>query len=259
LTIIYPPESFSIYLHILIMVLATIVAIVGLYWGSIAYERKDAKGNPIILKLDPIVKEIIPIGGIILAFLGPFITGVSNSVLDYNVSADVTRNTLKVMINNNGLVSAKNIEIYYNATGTNFSKFVSMPIIKDSMYSNSTELNSKGSGLFFIPVLPPRSETTIITQPESKLKNDTTVTVYVRSEASTGVHNFVALTAAYLIYGLALAYSVIFIILKKWNVSKFYKGVLIVDISAAVAILLVTVLGACDGNINCLISHGLSI
>jgi hypothetical protein len=56
------------------MVLATIVAIVGLYWGSIAYERKDAKGNPIILKLDPIVKEIIPIGGIILAFLGPVIT-----------------------------------------------------------------------------------------------------------------------------------------------------------------------------------------
>jgi hypothetical protein len=256
LTISYPSESFSIDIHILIMIVATIVATVGLFLGA-AVNRRGTAG--VTGGMDAIVKDIIPISGIILAFVGPVVTGVSNPVLDYSVSEDIQDNTLEVKINNYGLVTAKAIEVYFNAPGIKFSTFNSMPMINGTTYLNSTNLKPDGNAVFFISALPPRSETKVTAHTRPGLATTTDVTVYVRSDTSTGVHNLMALTTAYVIYGSALAFSVVYIIWKKWKIKDFYKALLAVDIAAAVVIFLVLLLGACQGNVTCLVSNGSGI
>jgi hypothetical protein len=249
LTISYPAESFSIELHIVVMVVATIVTVVGLILGSVAKGRAaNVQSN-----WDAIVKDIIPISGVILAFAGPIITAVFNPVLDYTVSEDTKNNIFQVKINNYGLVAAKKIEVNFNSLGNNFLKFSSMPLINGNTYLTSEKLKQEGSGLFLIPALPSRSETTISAQFQPNLSNNHDVTVYVRSETSTGVHNIIPLIIAYLAYAIVLTFDAAYIILNKWDIGKTEKIVLaVVNVIAIVVIFCILYFGACEMSGNCL-------
>lgn len=248
----YPAESFSIESHIFIMVVATIVTIVGLIFGLIVSKREKINQG----KYDVIVKDIVPVSGIILALAGPVITAAFNPVLDYSVSEDSTKTGMNVNINNYGLVGAKGIEIYFSTPGKDFVKFISVPIINGTSFTTSEKLGL-GSGIFYIPTLPPRSETQIMAAINSTLESNDKTTVYVRSEKSTGIHQVVPLSYAYMTYSLVIVFDVLFIIGKKWKLDGWSEVVLLIVINLAAAIVIFCILffGFCEGTGNCL-SYG---
>jgi hypothetical protein len=249
--IIYPPESFSVQIHILIMIAATIVTVVGLAVGAGITIRNAKFGG------DVIFKDIIPISGIILALVSPVIAGVFNPALNYNLSKDVQNNTLEVEITNYGLVSAKKVEVYFSTPGINFSTFGSVPIINGSTYSNSEKLKSEGHALYSIPILTPGSETRITATMAGDLTNSTDAIAYVRSETSTGVHNLTDFAKAYVVYAIALGFSVLYVLFARWN-PGLVGGIILAVVNIAAIILIYNFLfyGACEGKGNCL-SYGI--
>jgi hypothetical protein len=202
--------------------------------------------------------------------IGPLIAGIFNPVLDYDVTEKIQNHTLyglEVKITNYGLVSAKNIQVYFNAPGIDFGTFGSMPLVNGTKYYSSNILKI-GNALYLIPALTPRSETTV-TANIKNVSEDSSVIVYLRSETSTGVHNLISLVKVYIVYAAALAFNVLYIIYWEWNLhdivnlhnqklwrsKKFWIWV-VVNVVAIAVIFCFLYFGACEGKGNCL-SYGI--
>lgn len=205
--------------------------------------------------------NVIPAAGIILAFVSPIVTSAFNPILDYTILEDPDNDMrLSVKINNFGLVTAKKIDVYFYSSDKDFKGFYSLPVIfNGTAFQTSDELGQPRNGIFYIQALPPRSETLVTAVTNDSMGTDDKVMVFLRSDVSVGVHNVGYLTAAYLIYALALALNTGFIMWRKWFDNPDDKYILfIVDVYFAVAIFLVIFLGVCEGSGNCL-SHGITI
>jgi hypothetical protein len=227
------------------MGIGTILTVLGLF---AAYEWRDKKTGT----WQGPLKDIIPVGGIILALATPLISSIFVPILDYNVIANNNTDTIKIKIDNLGFKSAENVQIYLNSPGLNFTKLISNPLIFNGTASLTSDNLTSGSGIFYISKLASKSQTIVNATTYPKYTESNKLTVYVRSGESAAYHNLFSVSSAYLILALILVFDSVYIIYRKWDPQKVKKGYLaIANAVATLLILLILFFGTCDGAFDC--------
>jgi hypothetical protein len=140
--------------------------------------------------------NVIAYIGIIIAIAGFIIPFVLNTPLVDYVMFINEDNEIEIILNNFGIVAAKNVIVSINSNNqfSGFEKFTIHPILP-SVVQNQT---SQG-GFLMIEVLPPTAETII----KARLVDNTDMDsidwmVYVRSEQRVGYHNLIPTLGVYL-------------------------------------------------------------
>lgn len=190
-SICYSLES-SFYPYILIAVLLSagglfLLILFVLFLDSIGLLKKLRKHKNI---------DVIAYVGIIIAIAGFIIPFVLNTPLvDYSASIN-ENNEIEIVLNNFGIVTAKNVYVSINSNKEfiGFDEFIIHPVLP-LLVQNHT---NQGSFLM-IEAIPPTGETIIKARLENNSNIDNTSwTIYVRSEQWVGYHNLIPTLGVYL-------------------------------------------------------------
>lgn len=140
-----------------------------------------------------IISLIIPVAVLMIPFF------INTPLLMYDVSENLlsAADELRISIHNLGLTSAKNviISISTNNPSLTYSNFTTEPITSISENFATTQFKN---AFFKIDVLPPASETIVITK-LSGFEGKTKFTVYVRSDQWVAYHHLISIGIVYIL------------------------------------------------------------
>ena len=162
-------------------------------------------------------QNILPISGIILAFVPAIVPVVLAPILDYSVSKpSAIENspiyTSDITITNVGIFSANNVTVSIIADGLSISDIYSEPYLpNDTKSYNSESLDQNGRAIFTIDKLLPHSSWKLhVTMNNTGLEMAKLIT-YVQSEESIGYHGVLFVILAYLTVGATLTFLSLYI------------------------------------------------